>query len=838
MLKINSFRLAGFRGYPQEERFDLLLGDRPGHLVVFGRNARGKSAISDAFEFFFSADGSLARFKQRETQTTPGRRALVNDKAEAAGRALEVEIILWSEEGPVDGSSIRPVEPDRMSVALPEMAEAVVAELRAPFIVRGWELRKFVEDWRAQDNYQRVASWFGLEQLAETLETLRAERLKLERTAEDTTDIDAAKHDISSITGDPTIIGDENTLVAWFNEHVLGPLQADFIFERLSTDDPSYEQLTQSKIEEEHRLGITQLRGLVEAVSNVLGVPEREDEDGSTIEAVQGTLEQLEAAAGAAKFASDNAANLRDEFAEAYLAEALGEAKKALENPEGQEMAACFVCGTEFEKSAEGSRQNVVLRIETRLTELERITAADLIKRQTAEAFTRAAETARTSIKVLISSLKAAEKEAEAESLAQFQDHLTEIEITTEIVATPEMLTTMAEWLEGYISEIATIEGQQGDATFKNALEIFDKLDNAIKRLVIVFALQREMKALSREFTRVASSVATGVAQYTQTVLEDLRDEMVLLYRAVMGGNAPDLKLVIPDEEGRRSDKVFLQLDFSPTRRGVIPQGYLSDAQLHTVALCYRVVAARKFNTGFPVLVLDDVMTSYDAGYKRSLVRMLVENCGDMQMIILTHDDGFYRYLQSPGIGFASGEATFRWIERYDRDLGPIFAGYTTQDEEIETLLDRDDPAVNQIRKAIESWLNQICRDFGARTLLPSMDNPGDYNKADLAIGLGSAIKRIEGKNEVNNRTLQGLVDGTIENLGSHFQVDGTRDISAGDARGAWEQFKAFRDLFVCSSPGCGSRNFKTERRQRAKPKCVQCDTEFEFVAGEQAESG
>ena len=82
----------------------------------------------------------------------------------------------------------------------------------------------------------------------------------------------------------------------------------------------------------------------------------------------------------------------------------------------------------------------------------------------------------------------------------------------------------------------------------------------------------------------------------------------------------------------------------------------------------------------------------------------------------------------------------------------------------------------------------------------------------------------------VNNRFLDSLVRGEVENFGSHFQDVPYGDGSIGDEKARWKEFKAFRSQFACNK--CGRIKFKRPITLKM-PVCSHdgCEAQFEFAA-------
>jgi hypothetical protein len=151
----------------------------------------------------------------------------------------------------------------------------------------------------------------------------------------------------------------------------------------------------------------------------------------------------------------------------------------------------------------------------------------------------------------------------------------------------------------------------------------------------------------------------------------------------------------------------------------------------------------------------------------------------------------------------------------------------------IEDLWREGRSAANEMRQAEEEWLLDVCRDFSGSVRIRSLDRAYSYERGELASSLAGVLKDaklvpalVPG---VNNRFLDSLIRGDIENFGSHFQEGPYGAGSIGDEQARWSEFKAFRSQFSCLK--CGRKRFKRPSGVN-KPICAHesCETQFEFV--------
>jgi ribosomal protein L37AE/L43A len=302
------------------------------------------------------------------------------------------------------------------------------------------------------------------------------------------------------------------------------------------------------------------------------------------------------------------------------------------------------------------------------------------------------------------------------------------------------------------------------------------------------------------------------------------------IYQAIQGDGAIPIRLELPPEDDTNQQRLNLLVDFAANRTGVQPAGYLSDSQIHSLALALRMAAIKQFNLAAPFIALDDIVTSYDADHRRSIAGLIATTFSGFQIMLTTHDERFFRYLQDQT---DQTSWQFMRIIKLDPDYGPRFADCKIDEEMIEARWDDGKSAANEIRQAEEEWLLGVCRSFGVDIRIRQLEKPYAYERSELASALASFLKsaRLTPKPVagVNNKFLISLQKGEIENFGSHFQEGPYGDGSIGDERRRWKEFKEFRDQFSC--PNCARTRFKRPFDLK-KPVCAAeaCETPFDFT--------
>ena len=259
------------------------------------------------------------------------------------------------------------------------------------------------------------------------------------------------------------------------------------------------------------------------------------------------------------------------------------------------------------------------------------------------------------------------------------------------------------------------------------------------------------------------------------------------------------------------------------------PSGYLSDSQVHTLALSLRLAAIKRLNKNVAVIVLDDIVTSYDADHRRYIAATIAEQLRDFQVIVVTHDDRFFAFLKEM---LPQASWDFRRITALEPDFGPRFADHKTREQELEDTWSQGNLAANLIRQSEEEWLRRIGVEFGVDGRIKEFG--ATYERWEYAQALMKFFKNrriaVPVVAGVANPFLASLAGGTVENFGSHFQDNAYGFASIGDEQRRWTEFKQFRDMFKCPSPTCGRTRF-TRPGTLSLPMCQACQTPFAFAA-------
>ena len=815
---LQSLELVGFRAYLQPKTFDF---SKKRCLAIFAPNGNGKSSVIDALEFMFSKDGTLERLGQRAINNQAGPVALAHNLAEEARIAPLVTIRVVSGKDSANGGrsatgTKRPI---------PAVATTLNASFAVPPIIRGHALRTFVEIHTPEQRYADVANWLQLGPLVDVQKNIRALRTQVKAAAEDETALQRVDIQLAKETAQVVKTWDVAAVLTHANTSVLAPLDPALALAVLASSDPAYVELEACAKAEENKIGLAGLRQIRSAAAALW--QETADTDRGEM-VVSGAIPTFDAAVAALARTAVKESEERDKAANATF-QALWKTAEPLFAEGVPAPNVCPVCATAVADTAAGSAEAIRGHIAKHLEELADYAAAKKAFDDAKTVATKVHTQLVAALPGLIGLIGDGEIALKGD-LSAYQAGIADwpqgaVPASADIVAAIAKLLTMLD------QALADIEAKQGDHTYIKAKAKIDRLLELQAERDLALRTHDELAKLSDALTGQAATISAEIRKKVQALLDRLQTPMNDIYKLIQGTSATPIRLELPAEDDTNQQRLNLLIDFAKNRTGVQPGGYLSDSQIHSLALALRMAAIKQFNVGAPIIALDDIVTSYDADHRRTIAGLIATMFGDCQILITTHDERFFNYLKDQ---LEAKLWHFTRIIGLDPAYGPRFADHRVSDEMIETRWADGQSAANDMRQAEEEWLLGICRDFGVSVRIRPLEKAYSYERSELASALAGLLK--DAKLEpalvagVNNRFLASLAKGEIENFGSHFQDGLYGDGSIGDERARWEEFKTFRSQFACKK--CSRSKFQRPLTLK-KPVCAHdgCEAQFEFAA-------
>lgn len=823
--RLSSLVLSGFRAYLKPHLFDL--SGKP-CLAVFAPNGSGKTSIVDSLEFFFSEDGTLERLGLRKVQNQAGPEALPHNLADQEKIPSFVFCQFKRGQEKTDGTRVA-TGADR---EMPAVAATVRSMFKADPLIKGFALRRFVEAETEEQRYESIAGWLQLGPFVEVQRNLRALLHAVKTASEELAPFERVNTQLSKKTKG-TLNGWVETEVLSFANGLLGKLDETLVLGSFDGTDVALAAARKRKKKEEESVGLAGTRQLRNSLVSVHD--EVEDPDDPNKKLLKGFLPSFVAATENLSAAEEKEKKERSKAADAAFEE-LWAAAEPLFAEGGPDQTVCPICSTPFSDSVVGSVEGARKHIKERREALREYAAA----KRGLDGARGAVRTARVQ---LLAGLRAVipllTKEHE-KLKGDLEDLIERIEAWKS--GPPPDPTTARSSVLSCTSDlektITRLEAEQGEDTYSWVVSNIEDLISLKEEWAQATRNKEELENLTAALDSQISFVKGEIRDQVQTRLDSLEGPVNRIYGLIQGPEATPIRFELPREEDRNQQRLKLVIDFAPNRKGVQPSGYLSDSQIHSLALALRLASVKRFNSDAPLLILDDIVTSYDADHRRSIAAMLASEFEGFQVLLTTHDERFFVYLKDQ---LGDRRWQFKRILRLDPDHGPRFQDHRVTAEMIEARWEKGESAANEIRQAEEEWLLGICLQFGVDIRIRSAERAYSYDRAELAGALAAFLNKQKMEPPlvpgVNNRFLSSLQTGAVENFGSHFQPNPYGKGSKGDEMARWEEFSTFQKFFVC--PKCGRSLFKRPLGMKS-PVCAneKCETKFEFSPLKEEEPG
>jgi len=326
------------------------------------------------------------------------------------------------------------------------------------------------------------------------------------------------------------------------------------------------------------------------------------------------------------------------------------------------------------------------------------------------------------------------------------------------------------------------------------------RIQTAEEVLSAAHEVQADLEAFQSAFN-------ANVAAQRREIIGTLADEICAFCREVVErgsdkAKADEFKAVLLRETAEDERALGLRVGFYDYE-DQMPQAVLSDSRQHLLSLAIAVCMVRRFNRDFPLVVLDDVLTSLDPEHRMGLADALPAWLDGFQIIVLTNDDKFAARLHEKGFDV---QRLFKWTI----DEGPQMERYVTTAAHLEEALETENVelASRLLRPDMETWLRARCEDWYGRVYMKSH---GNWTLREYWDGLKNSVKETL-KTYPDLRTtwdkaeadkIQGQLDGLIgkSNWATHPSGSAATCLGLDGMRQCWAAFKQYGELFRCS---CG----------------------------------
>lgn len=309
-------------------------------------------------------------------------------------------------------------------------------------------------------------------------------------------------------------------------------------------------------------------------------------------------------------------------------------------------------------------------------------------------------------------------------------------------------------------------------------------------------ANERASRALAAH--KVAEAINDAARAQIKKAIEDeikkFGDLVGQYYERLMSGSViSDVKI---NYHEAKSGGVEFSVVFNASKEIEPPQRIVSESQLNALGLALFLAQQKIHPSEWNVLVLDDVVNSFDADHRRGLARLLNEEFNEYQIILLTHDRTFFEYCRRLFPSAWKMEEIVEWSP----DGGPI----TLDADPIQQIKKRLEAGVSasqlggQGRVALERTMSRVLDKLSLPIRYNSM---GRYSAKELLVALTSGISR--SKTTIDIKKLASRIDSTtyMSNLGVH-EIGEMQPVSSGDLEELVKDLSELEEAFTCQNCG------------------------------------
>lgn len=693
LLKINSIEINAFRGIPRKLDLDL----KGKSLLLLGENGTGKSSIIDAVEFFFT--GKISHLQQR------GPLAL-KDHGPNAKNPENARVTLFTY--PDNHTSSRTFN------SYPNIPESLQEEFnlaaKGNFILRRSQILDLINA-TSSERYKFISHIIGADEL-EKIDTVmyQAQKSLIEEVSKNESNIQKITEEINAILE----IQDFNDVLPTINQLI----EKEGLILLLD----SIKELDEC-VNKVNEMTKTSDSELISALNTIFGIIKKIPLDLDEIN------QELSEAENYKKMILES-----HDLSELSLIKILKNSLEIIDKDSDK----CPLCENKVDSD------NLIKSINQRLDSLESLKEnkdklklslniakdnfhsfnKDLIDLSLQINYFEELEEFKDNINTHIKSLNDFEKLTNFDSFLQDEFSIDDFNrLGTQLKELLPDIEKCSEELKG------SIKPSKKDERLKVLHDILFDIDEKMKKLDeyeqslrIAQKNQHISEIIYKEFSDIKK-------RKIQEVYDNVQESVEYYYDILHPKEAyRDIKIGIDPKKKGSTDlrmTIFGKEDKDP-------RSLSSEGHLDSLGLCIFLALFKKAYKDFPLLVLDDVVTTMDARHRENVCQLLFQEFSDKQFIITTHDGIWFEQLRAAqrvhDLGNHFKNCT---IVRWDEDNGPDMRPYKVRWEKIEESIENGDKycAGNEGRRYLEWLLKDICNRTMAK--IPSSYS-GKYMVGDL----------------------------------------------------------------------------------------------------------
>ena len=784
MPKIKTLAARCFRGIR-----DATLPFEGRSVVLLGENGAGKSSFVDALEFFFT--GRVSHIEGAQTVSTLRHAPHIHFSRDDT--AVEVEFDQPS------GAVFRPF--DGFPSLPTELQQHVELGACSTFILRRKNLLDFIMAQPAP-RYQQLAAIIGVDDLDKAERTLMRARddLRDEKQSLDW-QVQEVEESLNELLGEE-VSTDEQTLAALNKKLAIlkqPPLES---FDEVDTRKVALVSQSRSPADTQRAVKVQETLNTLAELQSDIALLDRHRRLWDEVEALHQDVERVRQ----------------------FLFQQVLEPSRRLISD--FELDSCPVCLQTID------RRTLLTSLDKRIKNAEQIAqkASEIKGLQAALVEQVRAQLAR--VKKLTSQLLELELPPETRVLGRYVAHmegllsalepdpvdlrLASVETYTQAPEVKMFADYVGNLLPRLRSEKRRLEPTERDRLAVEIIDLLTRVTDSRQALSRLRPQCRAKTATYREMVAIYGCFVSTKRAEVQKIYRDLESDIKRFFQFLHQGEGyREISLEV-DEDRRASTEIKMNF-YDRTQED--PRAFNSEGHLDSLGLCVFLAFAKRFNAGFPLVVLDDVVSSIDSGHRQHVCGLLFNEFGNHQLLITTHDYIWFEELCAHQRAHKRGHLFVNLqILDWSLDGGIRLDRYKPRWERIKEKLDDADKtgAAAEARKTLEWFLYEMGITIETRVALR---RDVRYTVNDLYTPFVRRVKKlVPSVYQSNAEIFQNLETNSIfGNLLAHNNPR-AGNASLTEVRSFASAVKALHDLFFCDQCGrfvdyhCSAREIKCRR--------------------------
>lgn len=372
-------------------------------------------------------------------------------------------------------------------------------------------------------------------------------------------------------------------------------------------------------------------------------------------------------------------------------------------------------------------------------------------------------------------------------------------------------------------SEKKRLEPTERDRRAVETIDLLTRVMDSRQALSRLQPQRRAKIATYREMMTIYDCFVSTKRAEVQKVYRDLESDIKRFFQFLHQGEGyREISLEI-DEERRASTEIMMNF-YDRTQED--PRAFNSEGHLDSLGLCIFLAFVKRFNAGFPLVVLDDVVSSIDSGHRQHVCGLLFKEFGDYQLLITTHDYVWFEELRAHQRAHKRGHLFINLqILDWSLDGGVRLDRYKPRWERVEEKLTDADKtgAAAETRKTLEWFLYEMCIAIEAPVALR---RDVRYTVGDLYVPFVRRVRKlVPDVYQGNIAVFQNLkMNGIFGNLLVHNNPR-AENASLAEVRSFVSAVRALYDLFFCDQCGRFVEYHRSVKEIKCRRGCILWET-------------